>query len=304
MLTNQEIKQRLYRILPSVQKPGRYVGGEYNQVVKDWETAAIHVALAFPDIYDLGLPNLGLTILYETLNQRPEVLAERVYVPWLDMETALREHAIPLYTLESFHLVAQFDILGITLPYESLYTNALNLLDLSRIPLLSKDRTRDHPLVIAGGHAASNPEPMSSFIDAFVIGDGDTIIHELVDVYSAWKNSSDDRPALLSDLSKISGVYVPSLYQPEYNDDGSVAKIDKLDESASLPVVRRLVAKLPPPPTKFLVPSIDVVQNRVSVEIMRGCTRGCRFCHAGFFTRALCGQPPVRFPAFSAHRYS
>ena len=291
MLTNQEIKQRLYRVLPTVQKPGRYVGGEYNQVVKDWGSTPIHVALAFPDIYDLGLPNLGLAILYETLNQRPDTLAERVYVPWLDMETAMREHHIPLYALESFHSVSQFDILGITLPYESLYTNALNLLDLSGIPLLSKERTSDHPLVIAGGHAASNPEPMSAFIDAFVIGDGDAIIHELVDTYKTWKKSGNDRLALLSALSKLSGVYVPSLYQPRYNDDGTVAAIDKLDENAPLPVIRRLVAKLPPPPTKFLVPSIDVVHNRVSVEIMRGCTRGCRFCHAGFYTRPVRERP-------------
>jgi radical SAM family uncharacterized protein len=291
VLTNQEIKQRLYRILPTVQKPGRYVGGEYNQVVKDWEATAIHVALAFPDIYDLGLPNLGLTILYETLNQRPDVLAERVYIPWIDMEAAMREHAIPLYALESFHPVAQFDILGITLPYESLYTNTLNLLDLSGIPLLSKDRTREHPLVIAGGHAASNPEPMAAFIDAFAIGDGDLVIHEIVDAYAAWKQSGDERPALLSSLSKINGVYVPTLYQPRYNDDGTLAAIDKVDESVPLPVVRRIVAKLPPPPTRFLVPSIDVVHNRVSIEIMRGCTRGCRFCHAGFYTRPVRERP-------------
>jgi len=279
--------KRLERILPTVEKPGRYVGGELNEIRKDWNSVRTHVALAFPDIYDIGVPNLGLTILYHILNQRTDVLAERVYLPWIDMETAMRQHGIPLYSLESKTPVRQFDILGITLPYETLYTNVLNLLDLAGIPLHSSERTIQDPLVIAGGHAVFNPEPIAPFFDAFAIGEGEEIIHDIVMAYQEWKKHPTSRQSLLAELAKIEGVYVPSFYEPEYKEDGTIRAVHRLHPNAPSEIKKRLVAQLPKPPTRFIVPSVSVVHNRVSIEIMRGCTRGCRFCHAGMVTRPV-----------------
>lgn len=292
MLSANEIKTRLERVLLKVQKPGRYVGGEYNQVIKPWESAQTRVALVFPDIYDLGLPNLGLAILYDELNQRPDVLAERAYAPWLDMETMMRQHGIPLYSLESKHALANFDIVGFSLPYENLYTNVLNLLDLAGLPIFSSERDERHPLVIAGGHAAYNPEPMTDFFDAFVIGEGEEVIHEIVDTFQSWKSAGNSRTDLLIALSRLEGVYVPALYEPEYNNDGTIARVKRLNDTAPLPVRKRIMGKLPEPTWRFLVPNIDVVHNRVAIEIMRGCTRGCRFCHAGVITRPVRERTP------------
>jgi radical SAM family uncharacterized protein len=287
VLLPNEIQDRLERVLLRVQKPGRYVGGELNQVVKDWQAVKTHVALVFPDIYDLGLPNLGLAILYESLNQRPDVLAERAYAPWLDMEDAMRQAGIPLYSLESKHALLDFDIIGFSLPYETIYTNVLNLLDLAGIPLQAAERGDSHPLIIAGGHSTYNPEPMSAFIDAFVIGEGEEVMHEIVDAVQAGKSAGLAREELLNRLAQIPGVYVPSLYTARYNPDGTLAAIDSLSKTAPKSVRKRVLGKLPAPPTHFIVPSIDVVHNRVAVEIMRGCTRGCRFCHAGMISRPV-----------------
>jgi radical SAM family uncharacterized protein len=287
----ETIERWLNRNLMTVQKPGRYTGGEWNQVVKDWNTVATRVALAFPDIYDLGMSNLGLAILYDILNKQPNILAERVYSPWIDMEEAMRRDNIPLYSLETKHLIRDFDILGISLPYETLYTNTLNLLDLANIPLFSQDRKLDDPIVIVGGHAAFNPEPMADFIDAFVIGEGEEVILEIVDLVQEWKTSSTPRFELLNSLSQVWGVYVPSLYTVDQIEDGTIVKVHPLIDEAKFPIQKRIVGKLPPPLTHFIVPTIDITHNRIPIEIMRGCTRGCRFCHAGMINRPIRERP-------------
>lgn len=282
-----EITQWLDNTLLRIQKPGRYVGGELNQVVKEWDSIPIHIALAFPDIYDLGMPNLGLAILYDTVNKRTDSLAERAYSPWVDMETAMRHDQIPLYSLESHRPLAEFDIIGISLPYESLYTNALNLLDLAQIPIRTQERSIVQPLIIAGGHASTNPEPMAPFIDAFVVGDGEEVIHQVIDQFIDWKTKKETKVALLESLVQIPGIYVPSLYTVHYRPGKKLHKITPIASTAPNRVIKRIAAVLPPPITDFIVPSIDVVHNRISVEIMRGCTRGCRFCQAGMITRPV-----------------
>ncbi len=282
---------RLETILPTVKKPGRYTGGELNQVVKVWSSVEVRIALAFPDIYDLGMSNLGLAILYDILNREPDYLAERVYLPWVDMEEAMRREGIPLYTLESKRPVSSFDILGISLPYETLYTNTLNLLDLAGIPMRSADRSSEHPLVIAGGHAAHNPEPMAAFIDAFVIGEGEQVILEIAQAVRDWKASGTGRENLFKMLASIWGVYVPSLYRVDYLEDGTISHINSLTSEAHLPVMKRILPRLPEPFTRFIVPYVDVTHNRIPIEIMRGCTRGCRFCQAGMITRPVRERP-------------
>ena len=292
-LTPQQIETKLDRILLKVQKPGRYVGGELNSVVKDWDKIATKVAFVFPDIYDIGVSNVGLKILYDQVNQREDALAERAYSPWLDMEALMREHEIPLYTLESKRPLSDFDIIGVSLPYETLYTNTLNVLDLAGIPVRSADRNETHPVIIAGGHSTMNPEPMHAFIDAFVIGEGEEVIHDIIEVVKKWKLKGRDplstfhREDLLHEIAKIQGVYVPRFYEAYYLEDDTLSHIEPTVPDVPKIVTKRIVPILPPPPTKFIVPNIDIVHNRVSVEIMRGCTRGCRFCHAGMITRPV-----------------
>jgi radical SAM family uncharacterized protein len=298
MLTPEQIEQKLDRILLKVQKPGRYVGGELNCVYKDWNAVQTRVALVFPDIYDIGVSNVGLKILYDQINQREDALAERAYAPWLDMEALMRQHGIPLYALESKRPLACFDLIGFTLPYETLYTNALNVLDLAGIPVRSAERDDSHPIIIAGGHSCMNPEPMHAFIDAFVIGEGEEVIHDIINTIQQFKNLQVEtferlnpptfkRKELLHELAKIQGVYVPIFYETHYMDDGTVSHIEPTAPDVPKVITKRIVAKLPPPPTRFIVPNVDIVHNRVSVEIMRGCTRGCRFCHAGMITRPV-----------------
>ena len=285
----QSIERRLDRFLLQVEKPGRYVGGEYNSVVKDWNSTEIKVALAFPDIYDLGMSNLGIMNLYHQVNLQPNMLAERVFSPWLDMEAVMRERDIPLYSLETKQAVRDFDLLGISLPYEQLYTNALNLLDLAGMPVLSRDRDERYPLVIAGGHACYNPEPMADFIDAFVIGEGEEIIVEVAQMIGRMRGES--RYEQLREIAKIQGMYVPRFYDVEYHDDGTVRAVMPNEPNIPARVLKRIVVTLPKPFTKFIVPNIDTVHNRAPIEIMRGCTRGCRFCHAGMVTRPVRERP-------------
>ncbi|GAB4156968.1 MAG: TIGR03960 family B12-binding radical SAM protein [Candidatus Promineifilaceae bacterium] len=288
-MTPEQIETALERILPRVTKPGRYTGGEYNQVVKDWQTVDYKVALAFPDIYDLGMSNLGLMILYDIINKHRNLLAERVYTPWVDMEAEMRARRLPLYSLETKHAIREFDMLGISLPYEQLFTNTLNLLDLAGLPVRSLDRDATYPLVVAGGHACYNPEPMAPFIDVFVIGEGEEAILRLIGVMRAARHL--DRESQLRHIAQIEGCYVPRFYEVDYHEDGTVARIYPTVPEAPAKVLKTIVPVMPPPVTDFIVPFIETVHNRAPIEIMRGCTRGCRFCHAGMITRPVRERP-------------
>ena len=284
-----EIERKTDRFLLQVEKPGRYVGGEYNSVVKNWDATDIKVALAFPDIYDLGMSNLGIMNLYHQVNLREDMLAERVFSPWLDMEAIMRREGIPLHSLETKHPLRDFDLLGISLPYEQLYTNALNLIDLAGMPIISQDRDESWPLVIAGGHACYNPEPMADFIDAFVIGEGEEIIVEIAELMQRIRGWA--RHDQLREIAKIQGMYVPRFYDVDYHWDGAVREIAPNQPGIPKRVLKRIVLTLPKPFTRFIVPNIDTVHNRAPIEIMRGCTRGCRFCHAGMVTRPVRERP-------------
>ena len=280
-------------VLRGVSKPARYTGGEWNSLPQPWEAAEVRWALIYPDVYDLGMSNGGLAILYDSLNHTPGTLAERCYAPWPDMEASLRRQGTPLFSLENRRSLAEFDALGFSLSYELTYTNVLNMLDLAGIAVLAADRDNDAPIVFAGGSGALVPEPLATVIDAFVLGEGEEIILELNEVLREWKASGGgDRVELLRHLAGVSGVYVPRFYDWHYNDDGTVAGVEPNDGSASLPLIKRMLQGMPPVLTKPIVPFLQTVHDRAGIEIQRGCTQGCRFCQAGMIYRPLRERTP------------
>ncbi len=288
------LKDQLEPLLLKVQKPIRYVGGEFNSVVKDKKNIRTRMALCFPDNYEIGMSHLGLKILYSLINTREDCWAERVYAPWPDMEALMRENHIPLYGLESLDPLREFDFLGFSLQYELSYTNILNMLDLAGIDPLAENRTNDDPVIFAGGPCAMNAEPLCDFFDCFQLGEGEEIMLEMIDLYQKHRASGKwDKKAFLKDAAQIPGMYVPSLYDVTYHEDGTIAAITPKD-GAPATITKRIVKDFDKVfyPDTFIVPYTEVVHDRAVLEVMRGCIRGCRFCQAGFIYRPIRAKKP------------
>ena len=282
---------QLEALLPAVSKPIQYVGGEHNAVTKDWRSAAVHWALMYPDAYEVGAPNQGVQILYEVLNEQHDVLAERCYAVWPDLEAQMRQHGVPHFTVDGHRALADFDLIGVSFSTELGYTNLLTALDLAGIPLHATDRDEESPIVIAGGHAAFNPEPIAPFLDAAVLGDGEEAVLGITDIVRTWLSAGrpGGRAGVLLDLARTGWVYVPSFYDVEYLADGRIRRIAPNHPEVPWRVAKRTLMDLDawPYPRKPLVPIAETVHERMSVEIFRGCTRGCRFCQAGMITRPV-----------------
>ncbi|MBR6028051.1 MAG: TIGR03960 family B12-binding radical SAM protein [Clostridia bacterium] len=280
---------RIERMLEQVQKAPRYTGGEMNAVHKDWDSVRLHYGFCFPDTYEIGMSHLGLKILYGLVNEEADSLCERFFMPWTDMMALMEEEDIPLFSIESRRPMRDFDMIGFTLQYEMSYTNILMMLKLGRVHLLSAERERDEPIVVAGGPCAFNPEPLADFIDAFMIGDGEEVTLEVTRTIADWKASGEPRIECLRHLARIGGVYVPALYDVTYHEDGTVAAVTPNDPAAPERVLRCIVTDLDSAyyPLTMPVPYTEVVFDRIMLEIMRGCTRGCRFCQAGMLYRPV-----------------
>ncbi|SDC40452.1 MULTISPECIES: TIGR03960 family B12-binding radical SAM protein [unclassified Candidatus Frackibacter] len=300
-MERQEIEKRLEKILPKVSKPTRYLGNELNAVHKEFSQDKVSVALAFPDRYEVGMSHLGIKILYHLLNRRDDIVAERVYAPWFDLEDKIREMKIPLFSLESKEAINRFDIVGFTLQYELSYTNILNMLDLAQIPLKSKDRTKEDPLVIAGGPCAVNPEPLADFIDLIVVGEAEELIEELIDRYKEGKNREATRDQLLRELAQIPGIYIPEFYKIDY---GKTEVLGLKVENDEVPeeILKQVITDFDEVyyPTEFLVPFMDIVHDRINLEVARGCSRGCRFCQAGMIYRPVREKSQERLEELSS----
>lgn len=287
------VKKEVEKLLKKVQKPARYTGGELNSIIKNKEEIKLRYAFCFPDNYEIGMSHLGMKILYSVVNERQDAWCERVFAPWDDMETLMRENSVKLYALESGDSLDEFDLIGFSLQYELSYTNVLNMLDLGGVPVLKKDRTTLTPIVIAGGPCACNAEPMVDFVDIFLPGEGEEVTNDLVDLLIKHKEKGSTKLDFLKEAAQIQGVYVPEFYDVNYNEDGTIKSIENT-ENAPQKVTKRIVADLDKAhyPKSFVVPFIDVVQDRTVGEVFRGCTRGCRFCQACFITRPIREKSP------------
>lgn len=276
-------------ILMKIDKPARYIGHELNSVVKNKDDIAIRFAMCFPDVYEIGMSHLGIQILYDMFNRREDVWCERVYSPWPDLHKIMKEEEIPLFGLESQEPLKEFDFIGITIQYEMCYTNILQILDLSQIPLLSKDRKRDMPFVIGGGPCTYNPEPLADFFDLFYMGEGEISYDALLNLYKEWKKSGESREDFLRNAAKIPGIYVPSLYNVNYKEDGTIKSMNPIYEDVPKTVEKQVVMEMTDVvyPDKPVVPFLKATQDRVVLEVQRGCIRGCRFCQAGMIYRPL-----------------
>lgn len=282
------LNRAVERLLPHLQKPARYTGGELNSVVKDASKVKLRYAFCFPDSYEIGMSHLGMKILYSLVNERDDAWCERVFAPWVDMEEEMRKNHVPLFALESGDALDKFDLIGFTLQYELSYSNVLNMLDLGNIPLRSKDRTSLTPIVVGGGPCACNPEPLADFFDIFLPGEGEEVTNELIDLLIEHKEKGSTKLEFLREAAKIEGVYVPAFYDVAYHEDGTIASVTA-KETAPARVKKRIISDLDSVyyPDKFVVPFVDIVHDRAVTEVFRGCIRGCRFCQAGFIYRPI-----------------